>query len=181
MLCSRLKIRAHTTAICQPRNRGTTEKYIMHFKSYLMFTASLYWPRILHWLKEPGRGKKLKSMFYTTGIFDSKRLYKSYRGGKRVTSLESPHPCFTACWSYVFSVSVPNLAPYPTQYECLLHGTHKQTAYKKFYHKNEDIYSRSTNLMVPAIFESHYHEAERTQTEVSCSEHMKASVLQIAS
>lgn len=54
----------------------------MHFKSYLMFTASLYQPRILHWLKEPGRGKKLKSMFYTTGIFDSKRLYKSYRGKK---------------------------------------------------------------------------------------------------
>jgi len=29
--------------------------------------------------------------------------------------------------------------------------------------------------MVPAIFESHYHEAERTQTEVSCSGHVKVS------
>lgn len=55
---------------------------------------------------------------------------------------------------------------------------HTQTAYKKFYHKNEDIYSRSTNLMVPAIFESHSHEAERTPTEVSCLEHRTASVSQ---
>ena len=103
----------------------------MHFKSYLMFTASLHWTGILHWLKEPGIGK-LKCMFYTTGIFDSKRLYKSYRGKKMVMSLESPYPYFTVCWSCAFFVSVANLAPYPMSYECLLPGTNNKTAYKNF-------------------------------------------------
>lgn len=133
-------------------------------ESDLMFTASLCGLRVLHRSNEPGRGEKFKSLFYTALCLIPKDLIKITRGENKkghIAGIPSSLLCWKEC--SLCQCQLQHRALRHTD-ASLLRGTHKQTAYKRFYHKNEDIYSRSTNLMVPAIFESHYHEAERTQT-----------------
>lgn len=74
----------------------------------------------------------------------------------------------------------PILGQSQTQQQFQGTGMSQTNTHWEFYHKNEGIYSRSTNLMVPAIFESHSHEAERTQSRVPCSEHTEAKCHQVS-
>lgn len=56
---------------------------------------------------------------------------------------------------------------------------HKPRHSGAFTIKMKVFYSRSTNLMVPAIFESHSQEAERTQSRGPRSEHTGAECHQV--
>lgn len=124
-MCTRYR---HMSAKEQRYNKNTG-----CIESDPMWTASLCRPGVLQWPNEPGRGEKLESKFYTALCLIPRELIKRTRGENKKGHIAGI-PLSLLCWNYVLSVSVQlqhhALSNMDTS---LLRGTHKQTAYKRFF------------------------------------------------